>query len=312
MVRFSESPTRWEAGKHSRRILKWVSRFSSLGYRKQQLLLVALELEEDHRPWIHQYGFAVFERRDCDNRLITNVRTTGDENEGPDPSPPGPAQTPSWEAARSSPGRTPSETEEAEARSTLRGFRPRPYGSIAEVIAEDSGPIGLYFPQFGPVQRDPDLALWFREGWLQPLKWWPARHTVRLCYEDADPTALPIVRISPPPRPGAPHVLTVQRRDRCFPAVCYTFAPDRTIVRGRGEDDDGAEVLRQVVMWLLRYQVWMEFGFWPGQDVAHDPATIERLTRPGDPCPFHSWRRYGECCRPRILERGRRVGKRIH
>lgn len=312
MVRFAESPSRWEVGKHRRPILGWISRFPILPRRKQQLLLVALELEEGQRPWIQQYGFATFERPDSDHRLIETLTSTGDENEDPDLPSQGPAPAPSREATWSAPGRAPAEAEEAEARSSIRGARPRLYGSVAEVIREDSAPIALYFPQFSVVEWDPDLDLWFREGWIQPLTWWPVRHAVRLCYEDADPTALPIVRISPPPRPRTPHVLMVRRGRLRFPALCYTFAPDRTIVRGRREDDDGAEVLRQVVMWLLRYHVWTEFGFWPGQDVAHDPVTIERLTRPDDPCPFHSWRRYGACCRRRVLQQGRRLEKRVH
>ena len=120
-------------------------------------------------------------------------------------------------------------------------------------------------------------------------------------FYDSVPEALPLVAVAPALHPHAPHIWSMVRNGQRLRTLCYTFAPDGTIVRGRGADDDGAEVLRQATMWLMRYMVWSHFGFWPGEEVAHDAATVERLTRPADPCPTHTWRTYGECCRPRVL-----------
>lgn len=293
----------WESGPHAELIRAWSARIPHLAPARRTLLLVGVALETGHLPLIEPYGLAEFRPVTTDHRLLLpaedhheTTHTTATSDPASRPSAPRPSavgsRTATWGA---DPGAQGAETGASARQQLIRGYR-----SVGDVITEDAAPLALYFPQFSPVLWDPDLRLWFREGWLQPLRSWPCRFGVRLYYE-VDPYTLPLVCVRPELPSNTPHLWLQTRSGIQFRSLCYTFAPDRTIVRGRGEDDDAAEVLRQAVVWLLRYLVWKEFGFWPGADVGHDPATLERLTRPSDPCPVHSARRYGECCRPRVL-----------
>lgn len=140
---------------------------------------------------------------------------------------------------------------EAAARSVIA---PRVYRSIGEVIMEDTAPLAVYFPQFSPALWDPEIGLWYREGSLRPLRAWPATYIVRMYYQEV-PEALPLLCVSPTLHPRAPRMWLNVRNRRRVRSLCYTYAPDGTVVRGRNWDDKGAEVLRQDVMWLLRYIV---------------------------------------------------------
>lgn len=290
---------KWEYGRNAPAIRRWTHRMASLSPAEQQLLMIGVALEEGDLPMIEQGGFAYFEPAEHDQRLISTNKGLSDENTSETD-----ARSTSARATPMGSGPTSAcpetRTSEANAGTSARQQVVRRYSGVGEVVDEDASQLALFFPQFSPALLDPKLRLWYREGWLQPLSWWPVRFGVRLYY-DEEPEALPLVCVSPPPHPKAPHMWLQVRNGVRFRSLCYTFAPDGTIVRGRSREDGAAEVLRQSVMWLLRYLVWSQFGFWPGADVAHDPATIERLTKPDDPCPAHSWRQYGECCRPRIL-----------
>lgn len=312
MTRHTSIPTptralmlrRWETGPHAKQIRDWAQRMGQLSRTGAELLAVAVALEEGDLPLIEQYGFAQFRPTDSDHRLVSPVPQDHDELAREAESGVPSASTTAVGSGATA-GRACAQAAGAEAGAPVRDVSLRGYGSVGEVIAEDSRGLALFFPQFSPPLYDLKLRLWYREGWLQPLRWWPSQFGVRLYY-DLVPEALPLVCVAPPFHPNSPHLWQQVRNGVSFRSICYTFAPDGTVVRGRDYDDDAAEVLRQSLMWLLRYIVWLEFGFWPGEDVGHDPTTIERLTRPTDPCPAHSWRRYGECCRPRILDQLRR------
>jgi hypothetical protein len=262
--------------------------------------MIAIALEEGDLPLIHQCGFAEFEAAANDHRIIT---TDGayDERE---------CEKGSWAAARDAgegtatvgsgqtAGNPATTSTEAAAGTAAR----RDFGwTLAHSVEEDSRDLSVYFPQFSVVLFDPKLRLWYREGWLQPLEALHVRFPTQLYYDDQDARALPLL-VVPDLQPNAPHLWQHTRNGFSFRSLCYTFAPDRTIMRGRSPADTAAEVLRQGVVWLLRYMVWCRFGFWVGADVGHDPAEIARSTKPDDPCPTHSWRPYGACCRPKHLE----------
>ena len=296
----------WQRGPNAKAIHQLVGRISEFLPTEVELLRVAVALDAGDLPLVEQGGFADFPPVDTDHRLVTP--STGEFSEYTHEDHMGPATLGPGTTSRRS--RTGSGT--AEARASTRGVARRSYRDVGEVIAEDTSPLGLYFPQFSPAIWDPQIQLWYREGWLKPLRWWPTIFGVRMYYHEI-PEALPLLCVSPALHHHCPHTWQNVRGGVRFRSLCYTFAPDGTIARGRSRDDNGAEVLRQGVMWLLRYLTWRQFGFWPGEDVAHDARTIERLTKPTDPCPAHNWRRYAECCRPRILaelqaQRERRYG----
>jgi hypothetical protein len=303
----------WESGPNAAAIRHWVECIGRLTPAKAGLFRVGVALEVGELPLIEQYGSAGFVLVDTDHRLV--VPHAGDEHENAYETASG--QSPVWAPSGSTgaaAGRTNAGSSSPEAGSAARERVIRQYAGVGEVMDEDARGLALFFPQFSPALLDLRLGLWYREGWLQPLEWIPRRFLMRMYYPP-QPSALPIVTVSPDLRADAPHMWLQVWREVRFRSLCYTFAPDRTIVRGRGEDDDAAEVLRQVVVWLLRYMVWDQFGFWPGVDVGHDPETIEALTHPSDPCPTHNWQPYGACCRPRVLaaiERRRRDRHGIH
>jgi hypothetical protein len=289
---------RWEHAPNAPAIHRLATGLSRRPAREIALFRVALALETGQLPLVGQYGYAYFPEAVSDHRLI--ILHTGENDE--DTTPPAPQAA---LGAGPAAGRSSAEAEGAEAGAPARQCVRSEYHGVGDVIEEDARSLAVYFPQFSPALWDPRLCMWHREGVLQPLRWWPERFGVRMYYE-AEPTALPLLCVSPSVPANTPHMWRQVRNGVQFRSLCYTFAPDGTIVRGRSAEDDGSEVLRQGVMWLLRYITWRRFGFWPGEEVGHDPETIERLTRPSDPCPAHSGRRYGECCRPRILTALRR------
>jgi hypothetical protein len=265
---------------------------------RRALFTIALQLEEGELPWVEQHGYAFFDPVDAaDHRIVRLEAAKGEKEEH--------VQQPSTEGAASgaaerSTGRSAAaEAEEAEAGSAVRrqGGR-RLYSNVGDVMDEDRWELGVVFPEFSPPIFDPNLRLFFREGVIQPLRWWPARYGVRLYYEDS-PWLLPIVRVAPEPPPRTPHIFQMTRNGMSFRALCYTFAPDGTVARGRGWDDTAAEVLRQVVVWLTRYLVWVQFKFFPGVGVGHDPTELLGTVTSDAPCPYHADRPYGRCCRPR-------------
>ncbi len=291
----------WATGPNAARVLQIAAQAETLRPLDARLFCAGLALEEGDLPWIEQYGFARFDGGNADHRIIKPQLGVTNEQETT------PSETTERQAREatvdpgSSTGRATSPSEETA--TWPSPWRSRAdYRRVADVVEEDTIPIARYFPQFSTALWDPQLQWWYRQGWLHPLRWWPARFGVQLCYE-LHPMALPILRISPELHPRAPHMWQHTRHGLSFRSICYTFAPDGTIVRGRTRYDNGAEVLRQAVVWLCRYLVWLRFRFWPGVDVGHDPATIERETRPSDPCPVHPHRRYGACCRKRVLKK---------
>lgn len=290
----------WARNSNAGVIAKIAASIENMTRAEIQLFEAGLALEEGDLPWIGQYGFAHFEKQIVDHRVINT--NSGDEHAKRSSTGETQQSRETSVGSRSSTRRTASAASQTGSRSSPRR---RVYRSIAEVIAEDSSPLHRYFPQFSPPLWDPQLKWWYREGWLWPLRTQPARFSARLCYED-DLYALPVVRILPDPVPQAPHVWKHVRNGLEFRSLCYTFAPDGSVVRGRG-DDVAAEALRQCVVWLIRYSVWLRFSFWPGEDVGHDAETIERNTRPGDPCPVHPGRIYETCCRPAVLQGVRKV-----
>lgn len=289
----------WSRGRNTAAILRCVARLDQMAPYDRALFTVALRLEEGELPWIEQHGFARFDSADpADYRVIAPEAEKGDDHDDAHEG------SPAGSAARATEGsarrRAAADAEKAEAGPAVRGDGDdrRIYSHVGEVMDEDRWELGVMFPGFSPPVLDPALGLFFREGTLQPLRWYPARFAVRLYYERS-PWLLPIVRIRPEPPPKTPHMFRMVRNDVGFRAVCYTFAPDGTIARGRSWDDTATEVLRQVVVWLLRYLVWRRFKFFPGVDVAHDDAELLRTVDAQDPCPYHADRPYGRCCRPK-------------
>lgn len=293
---------KWEGGRNAQQITNHLRTWDLLSRSDRELLLVGISLESGDLPVIGQYGYAEFRPVDNDHRLITTTAAGEWLDEAADSQAAGAAAARNARsgAAALGAGTSPvrSAAQGAEAGPPARERLNLKQSQRAEVIGEDSRDLAMYFPQFSPIIFDSDLGLWFREGAIQPLSAQSTHFSVRFYYE-TEPLALPMV-VANPVRAGSPHLWTQQRNGRVFSSLCYTFAPDGTVVRGR-DDDFASEVLRQVVLWLIKHMVWCRFGFWAGADVGHDPAEIERSTKLEDPCPAHSWRRYGECCRARVL-----------
>jgi hypothetical protein len=289
----------WERGPNAARILGHALRLGSMEHERRELFQMALALETGELPLIEQGGYAVFPAVENDHRLIT-PRQDG-TNAITDPYSAPPSSRSAAVGTRASAGRPTATPAAAEAGPAARGGITRGgLYSLGDVISEDTSPLAIYFPQFSPPLFDRQVGLWYREGWLRPLLGLANSFDVRLYY-DVEPLAQPLV-VVPAIGAATPHQWKHTRRGVDFRSLCYTFAPDGTFQRGRSRDDNAAEVLRQAVMWLLRYIIWREFGFWPGEEVGHDPAEIERRTRPSDPCPAHAWRSYGDCCRRHILQ----------
>lgn len=292
----------WERGRNSAHIGRCLERFDLLSRNERELLLVGISLESGTRPLIHQYGYAEFRPVEDDHRLITVNEGASDDETADSPA--------AGAAAAGQPGEGSSSVgagsaavraapEGAEAGTHARGRLTRS-ATLAQVIEEDSRDLPLYFPQFtSQVLYDDRWRMWYREGWLQPLGWHPARFQLRYYYP-AEALALPIIVAAPIQCPS-PHLWKQQFPGQDVPSLCYTFAPDRTIDRSR-DSDVASEVLRQVVLWLIKHMVWCRFGFWPGPEVGHDPIEILRATAPDDPCPMHTWQRYGDCCQPAHLK----------
>lgn len=297
----------WSRSPNAKPILYWARRLKLLTPSERGLFVVGLRLEEGDLPWIEQHGEARFDPvAPADHRDLFILAGRGGEHDGPSARSTQGTATRSTEesAAGQAEGpagrRAPAEASKAEAGSAVWGFPEgrRVYGNVGATMDEDRWELGLMFPGFSPPICDPDLRLFFREGQIQPLRWWPAAFRVRLYYETEAWRGM-IVRIAPPPPKNTPHIFLMQRNGVRFPALCYTFSPDGTIVRGRSWDDGATEFLRQVVGWLLRYLVWTRFGFFPGEGVGHDPETLLSTVAPDGPCPYHADRRYEDCCRPR-------------
>lgn len=296
----------WETSPNADRIVEIGEQVDSLSPREQMLFTIGVRLEVGERPAIAQGGAAHFEpARPPDHRELGMQKMEGgekDEQRQNSGAAPREAEGPARRQAQGAAGRHPSSgPEEASSEPSVRrrGAATASYESVGAVADEDRWELGVYFPQFpAALLYDETLGLWYREGAVQPLSWYPARFMVRLYYEQK-PTAPPIVRIAPEPPDSTPHLFRLTRNGKRFKALCYFFAPDGTWVRGRSYDDNAAEVLRQVVMWLLRYLVWRHFGFFPGVGVAHDPKTLLEESSPDGPCPLHPWREYRSCCRPR-------------
>jgi hypothetical protein len=285
-------------------ILYWAARLDQLRPMDRGLFEVALRLEEGDLPWIHQAGFAEFApAAPADHRVISILAEEGGEtnveSEPPDRAAPRAARGAATGAAgRASERRPAADAATAEAGTPVRVLSPRSYANVGAVMDEDRWELGTHFPQFSPPVFDKELNAFFREGEVRPLAWYPARFVVRMYY-DPCPRALPILRILPEPPSNTPHLFRVGLNGRTFTAVCYTFAPDATVVRGRSWDDTATEVLRQLVVWLLRYLVWRRFSFYPGEDVGHDPRLLVMMVAPDQPCPYHAQNAYGRCCRPK-------------
>lgn len=279
----------------------------SMNMMDRDLLLTGTALESGSLPLIHQYGFAEFRQVENDYRLITTTSGVVQDETSSSP-PPGasaagnPGQRTAPLGSRSPTFHPPSEGAEAGARAREQL---RASARLAEVVEEDARDLPLYFPQFtSHVLYDPDLRMWYREGWIQPLSWHPARFSIRFYYPP-NPMGLPII-LARPIRVPSPHLWKQQSNGKAFLSLCYTFAPDRTIDRRR-DGDAATEVLRQVVLWLIKHMVWCRFGFWAGPEVGHDPVEVLHSTQPDDPCPTHSWQLYSECCRPaHVAEEKRR------
>lgn len=298
----------WETSASADRILEVAEQIDSLTLREQALFTIGVRLEVGDLPAIAQGGSAHFETvRPPDHRELGPQQTKGGDNdEQRDDAGPAPGEAEGSarrQAGGSTERRSSSRAEEAPAEPSVRrrATAADSYDSVGAVVDEDRWELGVYFPQFPPaLLYDEALDLWYREGALQPLSWYPARFLVRLYYEE-EPIAPPIIRIAPEPPDDTPHLFRMARNGKRFKALCYFFAPDGTWVRGRYYEDNAAEVLRQVVMWLLRYVVWRHFGFFPGRGVTHEAEILLAETAPEDPCPFHPARRYRTCCRPRHL-----------
>lgn len=309
----------WETSPNADRIVEIGEQIASLTPREQALFTIGVRLEVGERPAIAQGGSAQFQPvRTPDHReLHAEPSKGGDQDEHREHSgaTARQAEGPARRQAGGPAGRhSSSGAEEAPAEPPLRGraSSAASYGSVGAVVDEDRWELGVYFPQFpAALFYDEALGLWYREGSIQPLSWYPARFLVRLYYA-SEPTAPPIVRIAPEPPDATPHLFRVIQNGKQFKALCYFFAPDGTWVRGRSHQDNAAEVLRQVVLWLLRYLVWRHFGFFPGIGVSHDPETLLEETPPDGPCPYHPWQAYRQCCRPRHAEAARKASASRH
>jgi hypothetical protein len=278
-------------------IAEHLERFLSLSSHDRELLEVGVALESGRLPLIHQYGYAEFRPVSNDHRLLTTPQGV-EQDETPHASV---SRTATAEQSRegapvvgSGPAAVRTPTQGAEARPSARE-QLRRTAKVVDVIDEDSRDLPLYFPQFtSQVLYDDRLAMWYREGWIQPFQWHAARFQIRFYYP-REAMALPII-VAHPVQVPSPHLWRTESKGHEFISLCYTFAPDRTIDRSR-ESDVATEILRQVVLWLVKHLVWCRFGFWPGPEVGHTAADILRSTKPEDPCPTHTWRSYADCCR---------------
>jgi len=267
----------------------------------RDLLLVGVALESGQLPLVHQHGYAEFRTVANDHRLIIVNQGVIRDEAADSPAPRATAAGQSGEGPSSLGAGAPAVRAAAEG--SQAGADPREQlrqtVTLGQVIEEDARDLPLYFPQFtSQVVYDDKLQMWYREGWLKPLAWHPAHFTIRYYYP-AEPLALPIIVAAPIKLPS-PHLWKQQANGHEFPSLCYTFGPDRTVDRRR-DTDVASEVLRQVVLWLIKHLVWCRFGFWAGPEVGHNPVEIFRSAKPDDPCPTHTWKRYGECCRPTHL-----------
>jgi hypothetical protein len=288
-------------------IAEHVQRILLLTSSDRDLLLAAITLEAGELPLVHQHGYAEFRPVVNDHRLITVSPGVVEDATSDSPAAGAAAaeqsrERPSAVGAGSTAIR--SATDGAEAGAHARE-QLRLSATLWQVIEEDSRDLALYFPQFtAQVLYDDRLGMWYREGWLQPLAWHSVRFQIRYYYP-IQALALPII-VAVPIRAPSPHLWKQQCNGHEFLSLCYTFAPDRTIDRSR-DSDVASEVLRQVVLWLIKHVVWCRFGFWAGAEVGHDPVEILRATEPDDPCPTHTWQRYRDCCRAaHLAERKRR------
>jgi hypothetical protein len=277
-------------------IANHLQRFLSLNQHDRELLQVGTDLESGVLPAIHQCGFAEFRPVENDHRLITPTPgVIDDETSHTSAAWTATAGQSGKGAAAVGPGSAPirTATEGAETREVARQLLRRT-SKVVDVIEEDSRDLPLYFPQFtSQVLYDDRLRMWYREGWIQPLSWYAVRFSIRFYYP-AQAMALPIITATPI-RVPSPHLWKQQLNGHEFFSLCYTFAPDRTIDRSR-DSDAATEVLRQVVLWLIKHLVWCRFGFWAGPEVGHDAFEVARATGVDDPCPTHTWMRYGDCC----------------
>jgi hypothetical protein len=282
-------------------IAEHLQRFLSLTSHDRELLEVGVALESGRLPLIHQYGYAEFRPESNDHRLLT-IPQGVEQDETPHASVSGtataeqPREGPPVVGSGPAAVRTPTQGAEAgaSAREQLRRT-----AKLVDVIDEDSRDLPLYFPQFtSQVLYDDRLAMWYREGWIQPFGWHPARFLIRFYYP-GEAMALPII-VADPIKVPSPHLWRTASNGKEFLSLCYTFAPDRTVDRSR-DSDVATEILRQVVLWLVKHLVWCRFGFWAGPEVGHGASDIEQSTRPDDPCPTHTWMRYSDCCRPRHI-----------
>lgn len=92
-----------------------------------------------------------------------------------------------------------------------------------------------------------------------------------------------------------PHLLNA------IEALCVLFPADGAWVWGLHGIRHYANY---TAIWLAKHQAWIEarergVGLdhaWPGSVVGHDPAQLQRLLRPRDPCRCGSGKAYGDCC----------------
>lgn len=178
------------------------------------------------------------------------------------------------------------------------------------------------------------VAIW--EGWLQPIRTLAGLNSI-VCDLDADSPVM-IDHDSgtighdlncEQKHLSHPILKTIKRPDRRFlirieffdgpahpkaylldpvvtPATRYhifgtnricAYAPQTDV--WRAEDHNVADFTDHVLVWLFKWNTWVETGHWLGSEENHEPLYLLSTIRPEMQCWCGSGQPYGECCKPR-------------
>lgn len=177
------------------------------------------------------------------------------------------------------------------------------------------------------------VGIW--EGWLQPIRSREGLNGI-VCDLDADRQILidrETVSIAHPPKCTANHQKhrvfdRLKRPDRPFrvrieymggiahprawlldpmvtPATRYHIFGENRICAypphtdaWRAKNNTVADFTDHVLVWTLKWNTWVETGYWPGSEEVHDPLHLFSTIAPDMQCWCGSGKGYGDCCGP--------------